>query len=225
MAAVWPWHHSYLCAWLGSQFWAVTTMGQRLAFTSPCPSCLCVGTGYRVALSRSSLSVCGLKRCHLSPGISLDQCKPVRGQGIYSSFFSSHQLVAKFSLFISKEEPFAQFLTNWKVLSTMAIWQGFGGVNSLPPAKRGPLPPAPSTNHCLSERRVPSIQLTLSVSPVLSCAVLCCEGLWVETETPGPLVPLPACCDSPLPSFILHQGCKIPWTAKLIHAFVCSVWG
>lgn len=62
-------------------------------------------------------------------------------------------------------------LTNWKVLWTMTIWQEFGGVNSLPPAERGPLPSAPSKNHYFSEKKVPSIQLTLSVRFALSCAV------------------------------------------------------
>lgn len=74
------------------------------------------------------------------------------------------------------------------------IW---GGVRSPPPTERAYLLPGPSTNHCLSVEKVPFIQLTGAGN--MPCTHLCCvsEGLWVERETPAPLVPLPACCDSP----------------------------
>lgn len=74
----------------GLTVWQATTMGQRLLLQLPVhlPVLggreLCVGSAYRVTVPQLSPSVCGtLERCHLSPGISLDQCKPVRGQGIY----------------------------------------------------------------------------------------------------------------------------------------------
>lgn len=86
--------------------------------------------------------------------------------------------------------------TNWKVLQTMATCQRFGGIRSSPPAQRASLPPAPRTNHYLSVKKIPFIQLTVVGN--MPCTQLCCvsEGLWVETETPAPLAPLPACCGS-----------------------------
>lgn len=164
------WHGSSLAAQLPLCLAGLTVLasdyhGAETAFTFPCPICLCIGSGYNATVPQLSPSVGGLKRCYLSLGIGLDQCKPVRRQGIYQSFFSSHQLVGKFSLFICpipllpgrccELQPYD------KDLVVLIVFTQLKEALSL-------LLPAQTT--AFQKKKYLPVSL---LSPVLSCAVLC----------------------------------------------------